>query len=386
MRCLRRVGDLVHLPRVGREVAIRLLGSVRLVTPGGEIGLRGHAARLLAWLALRAGRPWAADDLVDRLWPTGPPPTARTALQGHVARLRRATADVEGLAIDTVGSAYALRIDALRVDAHRFDHLVEQARGALSRDRPDEAVGDLTSAFDLWSGPALADVRDDPGLGVEAAALDARRADAEEELARALVASGDIKAAVTLLERLVAAEPLREPRWEQLMVALHHDGRQTDALRAYQRAATVLAEEAGLEPGRELRRIERAILVQDPSLDPRRSWSSAAALPAPLTMLVGRDEERAEIRDRLRASRLVTVLGPGGVGKTAVALDVAAGMAPALSDGAVVVDLAGTADAARGRRRRLHHPRGQRGGGRRPTAPDRRRPAGAGAARAARQL
>ncbi len=326
-------------------MAIRLLGPVRLVTPGAETGLRGHAARLLAWLALRTDRVWAADDLIDRLWPTGPPPTARTALQGHVARLRRGISDMVGVSIDTVGSAYALRVDPLRIDAHRFDDLFERARSAVAEDRPEDAVRDLSTAFDLWSGPALADVRDDPALGVEAAALDARRADAEDELASALVASGEIKAAVDLLERLVVAEPLREPRWEKLMVALHHDGRQTEALRAYQRAAAVLAEEAGLEPGRELRRIERAILVQDPSLDARRSWSSAAALPAPLTQLVGRDHERAEIRELLRTSRLVTVLGPGGVGKTAVALDVAAGMAPALSDGAVVVDLAGTADA-----------------------------------------
>ncbi len=139
--------------------------------------------------------------------------------------------EVEGIGIDTVGSAYALRVDELRVDAHRFDDLVQRARAAMSAEQPREAVRALSTAFDLWSGPALADVRDDPALGVEAAALDARRADAEDELARALVESGELKAAIELLERLVVAEPLREQRWGQLMVALHHDGRQTDALR-----------------------------------------------------------------------------------------------------------------------------------------------------------
>jgi DNA-binding SARP family transcriptional activator len=314
-----------------------------MVTATGEVGLRGHAAHLLAWLALHPRRPWAADDLVDRLWPAGAPPTARTALQGHVARLRRTLVEVPHAAIDTVGSGYALLVDDDDIDAHRFDGLVARARSALGDERAADAVADLTAAFALWSGPALADVRDDPGLGLEAAALDARRADAEDELARAQVAAGEIDAAVTLLERLVAAEPLRESRWGQLMVALHRAGRQTDALRAYQRAAAALAEEAGLEPGRELRRLERAILVQDPSLDARRSWSSAA-LPAPLTRLVGRDAERTEIRERLRSSRLVTLLGPGGVGKTATALDVAAGIAPAFPDGAVVIDLAGASD------------------------------------------
>jgi DNA-binding SARP family transcriptional activator/predicted ATPase len=327
-------------------VAIRLIGPVRLVTAAhAEIGPRGHGARLLAWLALRPGRAWAADDLVDRLWPSGPPPTARTALQGQVAKLRRALDGVEGATIETVGSAYVLQVEAGRVDAHRFDALVGAARDALDEGRPRDAVRDLTAAFDLWSGPALANVRDDPALGVEAAALDARRADAEDDLASALVAAGDTKAAIDLLERLVADDPLREPRWGRLMVALHRDGRQTDALRAYQRAQAALAEQAGLEPGRELRRLERAILVQDPSLDARRSWSSAS-LPAPLVRLVGRDTERAEIRERLRTSRLVTVLGPGGVGKTAVALDVAAGIAPSLPDGAVVVDLAGAAEGS----------------------------------------
>jgi predicted ATPase/DNA-binding SARP family transcriptional activator len=332
---------------VSGPVAIRLLGPVRVVTVGhGEVGPRGHGARLLAWLALRPGRTWAADDLIDRLWPAGPPPTARTALQGHVAKLRGVLADVDGATIETVGSAYVLHVDADRVDAHRFDALVGHAQAALGRRDPRDAVRALTDARDLWSGPALANVRDDPLLGVEAAALDARRTDAEDDLARALIAGGDIKPAVELLERLVAAEPLRERRWGQLMVALHRDGRQTDALRAYQRAATALAEEAGLEPGRELRRLERAILVQDPSLDGTRSWASAAVLPAPLTRIVGRDPERAEVRERLRSSRLVTVVGPGGVGKTATALDVAAGIAPALPDGVVVVDLAGAAESS----------------------------------------
>jgi DNA-binding SARP family transcriptional activator/predicted ATPase len=337
---------LVHLAAVPEPVAIRLLGPVRLVTAAhAEVGPRGHGARLLAWLALRPGRAWAAEDLVDRLWPSGPPPTARTALQGQVAKLRRALAGVEGAGIATVGSAYVLQVDADRIDAHRFDALVEAARSALGEGRPRDAVRDLTAAFDLWSGPALANVRDDPALAVEAAALDARRADAEDDLASALVAAGDTKAAIDLLERLVVDDPLREPRWGQLMVALHRDGRQTDALRAFQRAKTALAEQAGLEPGRELRRLEGAILVQDPSLDARRSWSSAT-LPAPLVRLVGREAERTEIRERLRSSRLVTVLGPGGVGKTAVALDVAAGIAPSLPDGAVVVDLAEAAQAS----------------------------------------
>jgi predicted ATPase/DNA-binding SARP family transcriptional activator len=325
---------------VTARAAIRLLGAVRVGTGDTEVGLRGHGARLLPWLALRPGRAWASDDLVDRLWPGGPPPTARTALQGQVAKLRGLLAGVEGAAIETVGSAYVLRVAPGAVDAARFDDLVEQGRASLADDAA-AAARTLAEGLDLWDGPALANVRDDPALAVEAAALDARRVDAEDDLARALLAAGEVTAAVDLLERLVAAEPLRERRWAQLMVALHRDGRQAAALRAYQRAQDALGELAGLEPGRELRRIERAVLLQDPGLDAPRPWPAAATLPAPLVRVVGRDAERAELRERLRSSRLVTVVGPGGVGKTTVALDVAAALAPALADGAAVVDLAG---------------------------------------------
>jgi DNA-binding SARP family transcriptional activator/predicted ATPase len=326
-------------------VGIRVLGPVRVSTGEAEAGLRGHGARVLAWLALRPGRVRAADDLIDLLWPDGPPPTARTAMQAQVAKLRTLLATVDPAAgeatIETVGRGYVLHVADDAVDAHRFDRLVDDAQVLLGEGDAGAAVSALSEALDLWSGPALADVRDDPQLAVEAAALDARRADAEDHLARALVAAGETGRAVELLERLVAEDPLRERRWAQLMMALHRDGRQAAALRAYQRAAKVLAEEAGLEPGRELRRLERAILLQDPGLDAPRAW--ATTLAAPLVRVVGRDAERAAVRERLRSARLVTLVGPGGVGKTATALDVAAGIAPALADGAVVVDLAATA-------------------------------------------
>lgn len=322
------------------RAAIRLLGPVRVAGERGEVGLRGHGARLLSWLALRPGRAWDTTDLVDRLWPAGPPPTARTALQGQVAKLRTVLDGIAGTGIETVGSAYVLHAPDGTVDADRFDRLAATARAALAADDPGPAVEALAGALDLWAGPALASVRDDAGLAIEAAALDARRADAEDDLARALLAADRAGAAVDLLERLVAADPLREGRWGQLMMALHRDGRQAEALRAYQRARAALAEEAGLEPGRELRRIERAVILQDPGLDAPRSWA-AASLPAPLVRVVGRDDERDEVRERLRTSRLVTLVGPGGIGKTTTALDVAAGLAPALPDGAAVVDLAG---------------------------------------------
>jgi DNA-binding SARP family transcriptional activator/predicted ATPase len=323
-------------------VAVRLLGPVRLVTTtGAEMGFRGHAARLLAWLALHPDRVWAADDLATRLWPDGPPPTARTAIQGHISRLRRTLAAVGGVRIESTSGGYVLRARPGAVDALRFTSLCEAATAAERRGRgPAAAATLLAAALDLWSGDALADLRDDPHLGPEGRALEDQRLDAEERHAHALIEAGDIDRALALLAGLVNAEPLRERRWALLMTALARAGRQADALRAYRRAAETLVERTGLDPGPELQRLETAILLQDPVLDVARWQPAPGTAPAPLTGLVGRDGERAALIRRLAGSRLVTVVGPGGVGKTTLAVDVGADQQATFADGVVVVDLA----------------------------------------------
>ncbi|HEX6420687.1 MAG TPA: BTAD domain-containing putative transcriptional regulator [Acidimicrobiales bacterium] len=333
--------------RDGLEVG--LLGPVVVVpaAPGAAPRhLRGHAARLLAWLALQPGRAWSADDLAQRLWPSGPPATARTAIHGHVSRLRRTLGPGAAVRIDTVPGGYALRVTAPQgdagrspVDAHRFRALRERAARARADDRPREAADLLVDALGLWRGDALADLRADPALAAQADAIDGERRDAEDGLADALVAAGDTDRALALLGRLVNDDPLRERRWALLMVALTRAGRQTDALRAYRRAAAVLVERTGLDPGHELRRLETAILLQDPSLDAARWQPAPGCAPVPLAHVVGRDAARAAAVSRLGASRLVTLVGPGGVGKTTLALDVGAAMAGTFADGAVVVDL-----------------------------------------------
>ncbi|HET6951449.1 MAG TPA: BTAD domain-containing putative transcriptional regulator [Acidimicrobiales bacterium] len=321
-------------------VRVRLLGPVGLITSAGvEMAFRGHAARLLAWLALRPGRVWTAADLADRLWPEGPPPTFRTVIQGHVSRLRRALDATAGDRIDTVPGGYVLRVERAAVDAHRFARLRAEADEARLAGRVSLAAERLAAALDLWSGEALAGLHDDPGLRSEAEALDDQRRDAEERWAEALIESGDHDRALGALGPLVNAEPLRERRWALLMIALTRSGRQADALRAYRRAAATLADRAGLDPGPELRRLETAILVQDPGLDPGRWQPAPGSAPAPLVGLVGRDAERAAVSDRLRSARLVTITGPGGIGKTALAVDVGAAEGASFADGAVVIDL-----------------------------------------------
>jgi predicted ATPase/DNA-binding SARP family transcriptional activator len=337
--------------REGLEV--RLLGPV-VVDPAGQGGdgerhLRGQAATLLAWLALHPERAWSADDLARRLWPDGPPATFRTAIQGHVSRLRKALDGAVAVQIETVPRGYRLRTGAgggeaggtcSPVDAHRFRALCEREAPERAGDAPRRAIDLLTGALGLWRGDALADLRRDPALRAEAEALDDERRDAEDALADALVAAGETDRALALLGRLLSDDPLREHRWALLMIALTRAGRQTDALRAYRRAVAVLADRTGLEPGHELRRLETAILLQDPSLDAARWQPAPGCTPVPLAGVVGRDAARASVVARLAASRVVTLVGPGGVGKTTLALDVGAAAGDTYADGAVVVELA----------------------------------------------
>ncbi len=349
---------------MGDELVVRVLGPVRMRTGDGtEAELRGHAAHLLAWLALHPGRAWTADDLAGRLWPDGPPPTARTALQGHVSKLRRMLGDASAVQIQTVPGGYVLRAEGAGdtpgghdgrlagaagspIDAHRFAALCTQAADERSEGRARLAVGLLDDALALWTGDALADLRRDHALAASADLLDDQRRDAEDALADALVAAGETDRALALLGRLIDQDPLRERRWALLMIALTRAGRQTDALRAYRRAAAVLVERTGLDPGHELRRLETAILLQDPSLDAARWQPAPGSAPSPLTAVVGRDAERAAVVARLAQARVVTIVGPGGVGKTTLGVDVGVAAADTFADGVVVVDLgpAGPAD------------------------------------------
>ncbi len=315
---------------------------------GRDTVVRGHAAHLLAILALDPGRALSVDDLARRLWPGGAPPTARTALQGHVSRLRRLLPADGPVRIETVPGGYVLRRDdpgggqgrCMPIDLDEARACVDRAAAARAAGRPAEAAAALTAAVGLWRGPALSDLRDgDPALGAEAAAIDDERRAAEDALADALTAVGELDRALALLGRLVNEEPLRERRWALLMTALTRAGRQTDALRAYRQAAAVLADRTGLEPGYELRGLETAILLQDPSLDAARWQPAPGSRPAPLAPLTGRDEERAAVAARLAGHRVVSITGPGGVGKTALAVDAADSVADRFPDGVVVVDL-----------------------------------------------
>jgi hypothetical protein len=186
----------------------------------------------------------------------------------------------------------------------------------------------LREALALVRGRALPELLDDRAAGAERDRLDELAGSAEEELTEALLVQGRHRELLPELRATVSTRRFRERSWGQLMVALYRCGRQAEALEAYREARRALADELGLEPGRELRMLERMILVHDAALEPpsaRERW-----VPPYATSFIGREAECAAVRQDLRDARLVSLVGPGGVGKTRLAAELAAGLADAL--------------------------------------------------------
>ncbi|QFG23476.1 BTAD domain-containing putative transcriptional regulator [Actinomadura sp. WMMB 499] len=311
---------------------------------------------LLSALLAAGGRPVPSDRLIRDLWDEDRPARPAAALRAKVSQLRRALEDAEpgGRALVAARApGYALASEA--VDALRFEALA-------SRTEPASAAraSVLTEALALWRGPAFADFADAPFAVAAAARLEERRLTAREELAEARLALGEHRAIAADLTDLAALHPLRERLQAALMRALYGSGRQHEALQCFDRVRNRLRDELGLDPGPDLAALHQAILRQDPSLDaPARAPLAPLAParpPAPRTELIGRDTEPDAVAAALREARLVTLTGPGGVGKTRLALEVAARAAapgspgvpgvpgaPDFPDGIVFAELAGVA-------------------------------------------
>jgi YVTN family beta-propeller protein len=252
----------------GGAVELKLLGPTEVVIDGVRPALGGPRQRaVLADLALHAGRPVVTAQLVDDVWGESPPASATHTLEAYVSRLRQVL-QVPGTPPVLVkrGSGYLLDVDESDVDALRFGALAAQGRAALERDDVSTAEGLLSSALALWRGPALADIRD-AAFAVSAAQwLESDRLGLIETLVDVHLRLGHHHEAISDLEEAIRAEPFRERFHAQLMTALYRSGRQADALASFQRARNLLGE-LGLEPGRELRDLERAILLQAPGLE-----------------------------------------------------------------------------------------------------------------------
>jgi predicted ATPase/DNA-binding SARP family transcriptional activator len=327
-------------------VEFRVLGPLQVVVDGAPVVLRGAAERaLLTRLLLDAGRVVPAERLIDDLWGEELPANALNALQGRVSRLRRALRGI-GLAESLVVSrrpGYLLDVDRDAVDLHRFTRLLEEARRTAEHGATT-AGRQYAAALALWPGPALGEFEPEPWARDQRLRLEELRLAATEEWFEVRLAAGQHAELVGELTELVARYPLRERLHGQLMIALYRSGRQAEALAAYQSARQTLDDELGLDPSPELRELEQAMLRQDAALaaPPRARRAEPSPLAMRLTSFVGRDRERLALRELLGSRRLVTLTGPGGVGKTSLALDVvAADLAP---DGSWFVGLAGVAD------------------------------------------
>ncbi|CAA9480658.1 MAG: Transcriptional regulator, AfsR family, partial [uncultured Solirubrobacteraceae bacterium] len=271
-----------------RSLEFRVLGPLEVCDGDHRVALGGRKQRaLLAILLLHANEVVSTDRLVDMLWGESPPQTALTALHGHVSQLRKLLEPDRGPGADpsllvTHAPGYVLRIAPQQLDLERFKALLASAREASADGNRPEAAALLTDALALWRGPPLADLENEPFAQAALPPLADLRIAATEERFEAELASGGRPDLSAQLEGHIARHPLRERPRGQLMLALYRAGRQAEALRAYQDARRTLVEEVGIEPGWDLRRLERAILEQDPALDlPPAPARDAAPRTAP---------------------------------------------------------------------------------------------------------
>ncbi|WP_411574610.1 AfsR/SARP family transcriptional regulator [Streptomyces fradiae] len=360
---------------MAEDLRIGVLGPMTAVVDGRQVPLGGPRQRaVLAVLVAARGRPVTQEALIARAWDGGDPPSPAT-LHSYVAALRKAlepgrTAGRAARVLIREHSGYALRTDPRGVDAERFTALAARGGELLRAGDPERAAAALEEALALWRGPAYADLAGASFAAPESARLHGLRRSAQEDLFAAELARGRHAAVVGDLEKHAAEEPLAERGWELLALALYRAGRQGDALAALRRARRALAEELGVDPGPSLRRLEAAVLAQDTSLaapvppvggaegcgvraggvhgDAVTGGAVPAGvrhgrnLPFPLTGLVGREDEKRRVAALLAEHRLVTLTGPGGIGKTRLMLDVA--HARADEDGPWLVELADLED------------------------------------------
>jgi len=285
----------------------RLLGDVAVLAEGHPIELGGTRQRsVLALLILQRDHPVATERLADRLWPDDQPLTATKTIQVYVSRIRRALGPhADRLSSSATGYRLAVADDEL--DAARFERGLRRAREALEGGSAEAALAGLEESLAEWSGPALGDLAGEQFAHREAERLEELRLQAFEELFELRIAAGAGRQAIGELRRLLADQPGRERLWRLLMLALYADGRQGEALQAYQDARRYLAEELGLDPGQELRDVEGVILAQE-APQPRQTLVTGAADAGVESVTIPTQATREAERVARRTRRVVTTL------------------------------------------------------------------------------
>lgn len=346
-------------------IRFRVLGRVEI--DGGADGVTvpvGGTKQqlLLVTLLLNANRPVSHERLTEALWGGDPPRSAAANLHTYAARLRQVLGGTDSGTerLVTRPGQYLLQVEPGELDLHVFEDLAGQARAALARGEFLSAAHIAGQALALWRGPAADRVPRVPVLAAQLETLDEQRLALLEDQIDARLALGGHAAVVVQLRELVAEHPLRERAWGQLMLALYRGGDTAAALAAFHMARAALCDHLGIEPGAELTELQRAILNRDPSLGSspqsspavevvRRSVPDATGWPRepPRQLprdvaLVGRQVERRELLGLLAADGwgvVAAIHGPGGVGKTALAISAAHVLARRFPDGQLYVDL-----------------------------------------------
>jgi predicted ATPase/DNA-binding SARP family transcriptional activator len=333
-------------------VEVKLFGEFEVVREGVAIPVRGAKQRaLLALLALKRGNPVSADRLIDQLWGDGQTAKPANALQAQIVQLRRT---LGASAIVTSESGYALDVSTSDLDAARFEDLVAEGRRLSAEGDAVRASAVLGDALRLRRGEPLSEFAYAGFADAERAHLNELALVANEYRVEADLRLGHHNELVGELEALCREHPLRERLWELLMLALYRAGRQAEALRAFKEIRDRLVDELGVDPGSSLRNLESRILDHDPSLvgeepAPVRALpmpSLAGNLPEPLSSFRGRDTELKQVDQAIDSSRLVTLIGPGGVGKTRLAVEAVARRRDQHRGGVWLIELAGVSDPA----------------------------------------
>jgi DNA-binding SARP family transcriptional activator len=348
-----------------------LLGPVVVRHDGAALPLpRGRQRAVLAVLLLNAGRVVSVGEIAETLWGPAPLPSASATVRNYVKRLRRALGDADQARIVTRSPGYVIRVDPGELDVARFEVLLDGARAAARGGSWEAAADQARTALALWRGEPLADVESDALALREVPRLAELRLQATELRIGAELSLGRHGVVIAELERLAAAHPLREHLHALLMLALYREGRQAEALAAYQHARRLLVDELGADPGAELRELHQQILTTGPALagpvfrpllpgatrpvDARPAGSGPwpvvpQELPGPVPQFVGRSAELAgltEMLERASAHRprtlvISAIAGMAGVGKTALAMQWAHQVADRFPDGQLHVNLRG---------------------------------------------
>ncbi|MEP6629312.1 MAG: BTAD domain-containing putative transcriptional regulator, partial [Lapillicoccus sp.] len=325
---------------------VRVLGELEVVGPG-EVALDVSGARLrrlVTRLAADADRVVGANELVDAVWGDQTPADPVGALQTLVSRLRRALGSPA--LVQQAHQGYRLTVAPSDVDVGRFRGLVRQGRGALSAGDPAVARPLLAQALALWRGPALADAEGADYAVALAARLEEERLEALAGRIDADLALGRAPEVVAELQDLTRAYPLREQLIGQLMRALAAAGRGAEALAAYEQLRSTLADALGTDPSPALRDLHLRLLRDDVPDAPARvtAPSRRPTLRPGLTSFLGREDEQARVMGLLGSGRLVTVVGPGGAGKTRISREVGRAWQSEHGGAAVLVELAPVRD------------------------------------------